>query len=72
MEGGAGNQVYGFLGGLNSNTYWMCMKPYIINVDRSHPIGAIIADYGDYQWLWGHISGLCVGGLVAWLLLAKK
>ena len=53
----------------------MCMKPYIINVDHSHPIGAIIADYGDHQWnkgfIMGHVSGLCVGGLVAWLLLTK-
>lgn len=49
----------------------MYMKPYIINVDRTHPVGAMVADYGDSQWLWGYVSGLCIGGLLVWIILAK-
>jgi hypothetical protein len=51
------------------------MKPYIINVDRTHPIGEVIGEYCDYQWnkgfVIGHISGFCVGGLLVWVLLSK-
>jgi hypothetical protein len=51
------------------------MNPYIINVDRTHPIGEVIGEYCDYQWnkgfVIGHISGICVGGLLVWVLLSK-
>jgi hypothetical protein len=52
------------------------MKPYIINVDRTTPIGEAVGDYGDYQWakgfLIGHISGFCVGGLFVWSILRGR
>jgi len=52
------------------------MKPYIINIDRTNPIGKIVADYSENQWtkgfLIGHISGLCLGGIIAWIILSKK
>ena len=52
------------------------MKPYIVSVDRTNPIGEIIEEYSEYQWkkgfVIGHISGLCVGGLLVWILLSKK
>ena len=52
------------------------MKPFIINVDRTNPIGEIVADYGDYQWnkgfTIGFISGLCLGGIIFWAILSKK
>jgi hypothetical protein len=52
------------------------MKPYIINVDKTHPIGEIVWEYGAYEWnkgfAIGHISGLCLGGLLVWALLTKK
>ena len=52
------------------------MKPYILNVDRTTPVGKIVGEYGDHQWtngfLIGHLSGLCVGGLLVWALLSKK
>ena len=52
------------------------MKPYIINVDRTNPIGEMVGNYGEVQWtkgfIIGHVSGLCVGGLLVWILLSKK
>ena len=52
------------------------MEPYIIGVDRTNPIGKIIGDYGAYQWnegfMFGHISGICVGGIIVWAMLSKK
>ena len=48
------------------------MKPYIIDVDRTNLVGAIVGTYGDYQWtkgfLIGHISGLCLGGIIVWVV----
>ena len=48
------------------------MKPFIINVDRTNPIGGIIGDYGDYQWnkgfMVGFMSGLCLGGIIVMLI----
>jgi len=47
-----------------------------MNVDRTTPIGGLVGEYGDYQWangfLIGHLSGLCAGGLLVWVLLSKK
>jgi len=52
------------------------MIPYIINVDRTNPIGEIVGDYGDHQWnkgfMIGYISGLCIGGIIVWTVLSKK
>jgi hypothetical protein len=52
------------------------MKPYITGVDRTNPIGKIVGDYGDHQrnkgFIIGHISGICVGGLIVWAILSKK
>jgi len=52
------------------------MNPYISDVDRTYPIGKIVGDYGDNQWnkgfIIGHISGLCLGGLIVWTILSKK
>ena len=52
------------------------MNPYIMNADRANPIGKMVAEYGDNQWnkgfIIGHISGLCVGGIIAWIILSKK
>ena len=52
------------------------MNPYLINVDRTTPIGKIVGEYGDNQWnkgfMFGHISGLCVGGIIVWIILSKK
>jgi hypothetical protein len=52
------------------------MKPYIVSVDRTNPIGEIIEEYSEYQWkkgfVIGHISGLCLGGLLVWILLSRK
>jgi hypothetical protein len=46
------------------------MKPYIIDIDRTMPVGEAVGNYGDYQWakgfLIGHISGLCLGGILIW------
>jgi hypothetical protein len=40
------------------------MKPYIIDIDKTNPIGNLIDDYGKTQWnngfISGFISGLCV------------
>ena len=51
------------------------MKPYIMNIDRTNPVGKIVGEYGDYQWnkgfMMGHLSGLCVGGLLTWIILAN-
>jgi hypothetical protein len=51
------------------------MKPYIINVDRTNPLGEIVGNYGDYQWnqgfIMGHLSGLCVGGIIFWFILSR-
>jgi len=52
------------------------MKPYIIDIDTTNPIGKIIKEYGEYEWtkgfLMGHLSGLCVGSLFVWILLSKR
>jgi len=52
------------------------MNPYILNIDRTKPIGKIVGDYSDYQWnkgfIIGHISGLCLGGIIVWIILSKK
>ena len=60
---------------LNVNGADYLMKPYITNVDPTHPIGLMVEEYGEYQWkkgfLMGHMSGLCVG-LFVWILLSKK
>jgi hypothetical protein len=52
------------------------MKPYIIDVDRTTMVGEMVANYGEYEWtkgfLMGHLSGLCVGGAIVWILLAKR
>ena len=52
------------------------MKPFIINVDRTNPIGEIVGEYGEDQWkkgfMMGHISGLCVGAILVWAILSKK
>ena len=52
------------------------MKPYIMNVDRTTTVGEMVANYGEYQWikgfLIGHISGLCVGGAIVWILFSKR
>jgi hypothetical protein len=52
------------------------MTPYIISVDRTYPIGEVVGEYGDHQWnkgfVIGHITGLCVGGLLVWVLLSKR
>lgn len=52
------------------------MKPYIIDVDKTTPIGEMVEEYGDYQWrkgfVTGHISGFCLGGLLVWVLLSNK
>jgi hypothetical protein len=51
------------------------MNPYILNVDRKKPIGAIVGEYGDNQWnkgfMIGNIVGLCVGGILAWTILSR-
>jgi hypothetical protein len=52
------------------------MKPYIIDVDRTKPIGRMVEEYGKYEWtkgfLIGHLSGLCVGGAIVWILFSKR
>lgn len=52
------------------------MTPYITGVDITNPIGKIVGDYGEYQWIKGfmvgHISGICVGGIIVWAILSKK
>jgi len=52
------------------------MKPYIIDVNRTTPIGEIVGEYGDYQWnkgfAFGLVSGLCIGSTFAWILLSKR
>ena len=61
---------------LKHSYYYNSMNPYIINVDRTYPIGEIVGEYGDSQWnkgfVIGHISGVCVGGLLVWVLLSKR
>ncbi len=51
------------------------MIPYIVNIDRTNPIGKIIGDYGDYQYnkgfIIGHITGICFGGIIAWIILSR-
>ena len=52
------------------------MKPYIISADTTHPIGEMVAKYGESQWskgfLIGYMSGFCAGGVLVWILLSKK
>ena len=45
------------------------MTPYIINVDRTTPIGEIVGEYGDNQWKKGFMIGVCVGGILVWIAL---
>ena len=45
------------------------MRPYIINVDRTTPMGMIVGEYGDNQWKKGFISGVCIGGILVWITL---
>lgn len=37
------------------------MIPFIISIDKTKPIGKLIADYGDYQWNNGFIVGFISG-----------
>jgi hypothetical protein len=51
------------------------MNPYIISVDRTNPIGKMVGEYGEDQWkkgfIVGHISGVCLGGVIIWILLTR-
>lgn len=39
-------------------------------------VASIFGEYGNYQWnkgfMIGHITGLCLGGAIAWTLLSKQ
>ena len=52
------------------------MKPYIIDVDRTTPIGEMVEEYGVYQWqkgfVIGHLSGFCLGGILVWAILIVR
>ena len=52
------------------------MKPYIINIDKTNTIGKMISKYSEDQFkkgfIIGHISGLCLGGLLVWAILSKN
>jgi hypothetical protein len=52
------------------------MKPYILDVDRTTPIGEMVEEYGEYQWkkgfVIGHLSGVCLGGILVWVILTVR
>ena len=49
------------------------MNPYIRNIDRTNPIGDLIAEYGENQWniefYMGFIYGLSIGTICCVILL---
>lgn len=51
------------------------MNHYIIDIDRSTPIGQFIGEYGDYKWnngfLVGFVSGFSIGAFLMVNLIKK-
>jgi hypothetical protein len=45
---------------------------YILDVDRTHPLGKVLTEYGNYKWMNGFIIGLCLGSTMTWAILSKK